>query len=600
MYVSTAKKMDTGQETVAYRTNVRRTIMMAMMVETAGTNTMVQTDFKKEGRDVHVGRRRPPLRQLIMIREVKHTHTHTHTAACNEETLPALTSHIHTHTHTHTQEQQQALIDIIKHLEKQQKPFLTHTYAKLLEGSFKDMPTAMVEIQGKQLSFLVDSGATHSVIQQKHFPNQKLSGRHVYSQGASGLTVVENFTTPMTSTHTDSTDAEPDITTKHSFLLSSLCPINLMGRDLMCSFGISLISTPTGLRVVRQRIVTQMVKSTLCDPLFVYQWWIPVDALTHLSRLTAERVQAGAQCMASSHLHCTAHVSHEPDKSYEQLFLQDLNDYIQCSTLFWSTFKSAVSVSLTSSQQPLFQVPGSFPHISLSKATMDQWRDLGPFVATCETLTDWQSTADPTIMRSHSTGFFKQPFAFSTPALRSIYVMDENNTLPDAHTDMFVTDVSSISPALSSVPATLWASHKYDVGLIKNCHPMVITPRSDFRPHKHQYPLRQEAIDGITPMFNSLLQAGVIVPCPDSPDGEEHNCLAELQAQCTPRPDLSDTPLLNSDWVMYVDGSASRDPLTGTNLVGFCCFRLSCSLFRTSPVSPLSPSSRANRTHRSL
>ncbi|XP_031695604.1 uncharacterized protein LOC116377972 isoform X2 [Anarrhichthys ocellatus] len=32
-------------------------------------------------------------------------------------------------------------------------------------------------------------------------------------------------------------------------------------------------------------------------------------------------------------------------------------------------------------------------------------------------------------------------------------------------------------------------------------------------------------------------------------DGEEHNCLAELQAQCTPRPDLMDTPLPNSDMV---------------------------------------------------
>lgn len=37
-------------------------------------------------------------------------------------------------------------------------------------------------------------------------------------------------------------------------------------------------------------------------------------------------------------------------------------------------------------------------------------------------------------------------------------------------------------------------------------------PKSDFRPNLPQYPLRPEAIDGITPVFD-----GVIVLCPDSP-----------------------------------------------------------------------------------
>lgn len=32
-----------------------------------------------------------------------------------------------------------------------------------------------------------------------------------------------------------------------------------------------------------------------------------------------------------------------------------------------------------------------------------------------------------------------------------------------------------------------------------------------------QYPLKKEAIEGITPVFNSLLERGVIVECPDSP-----------------------------------------------------------------------------------
>ncbi len=53
-------------------------------------------------------------------------------------------------------------------------------------------------------------------------------------------------------------------------------------------------------------------------------------------------------------------------------------------------------------------------------------------------------------------------------------------------------------------------------------------------------------------------------------DGREHHCcLSVLEQVCTPRPDLLDTPLENCDNVLFVDGSASKDPQTGLNKVGF-------------------------------
>ncbi len=57
---------------------------------------------------------------------------------------------------------------------------------------------------------------------------------------------------------------------------------------------------------------------------------------------------------------------------------------------------------------------------------------------------------------------------------------------------------------------------------------------------------------------------------PTEEDGEEHHCcLSVLEQVCTPRPDLLDTPLENCDNVLFVDGSASKDPQTGLNKVGF-------------------------------
>lgn len=61
----------------------------------------------------------------------------------------------------------------------------------------------------------------------------------------------------------------------------------------------------------------------------------------------------------------------------------------------------------------------------------------------------------------------------------------------------------------------LCAKGKHDVGL--GMQTVVIPPKSDYRPHHSQGPLKQEAIDGITPVFNSLLKAGVVVPCENSP-----------------------------------------------------------------------------------
>ncbi|KAL7873554.1 hypothetical protein AOLI_G00126250 [Acnodon oligacanthus] len=51
-------------------------------------------------------------------------------------------------------------------------------------------------------------------------------------------------------------------------------------------------------------------------------------------------------------------------------------------------------------------------------------------------------------------------------------------------------------------------------------------------------------------------------------EGEPHDCVALTNQLCMPRPDLSDEPFTNTDLILYVDGSASRDP-TGKNRVGY-------------------------------
>lgn len=95
-------------------------------------------------------------------------------------------------SHTH------ALInDAIAQLEKNQEMANTQpigTNAKYSRDAYTDMPTHTLLVHGKCVTFLVDSGATHSVIKADTFPTPpKMSNRYVKSVGASGETVLEKL-----------------------------------------------------------------------------------------------------------------------------------------------------------------------------------------------------------------------------------------------------------------------------------------------------------------------------------------------------------------------------------------------------------------------
>lgn len=52
---------------------------------------------------------------------------------------------------------------------------------------------------------------------------------------------------------------------------------------------------------------------------------------------------------------------------------------------------------------------------------------------------------------------------------------------------------------------------------MKGVQLVTITPKSSYRPHVRQYPLKPEVKEGIELVIESLKKSGVIVPCPDSP-----------------------------------------------------------------------------------
>ncbi|XP_060922638.1 uncharacterized protein LOC132996313 [Limanda limanda] len=168
-------------------------------------------------------------------------------------------------------------------------------------------------------------------------------------------------------------------------------------------------------------------------------------------------------------------------------------------------------------------------YVPLIKPRQEEWKDLETWTKRCNAATGWEKTSDPNIDFHRGLKVNRRRFSAVINAIRSVELIPDIDFVNVKHTpqigkplDMsdegfsFVLNISDI-PELNQVPSCVWAEHKYDVGLIKGADPIVIIPKSSYRPCQNQYPLKKEAVEGIKPVFESLLRAGVIVPCEKSP-----------------------------------------------------------------------------------
>ena len=249
----------------------------------------------------------------VTPRSVTDTHVHTHTHCWQRRHAFHRTD---MKSHTRTSEQLQAIRLAVAHLENQNGKSCTSTatYAQYEAEAFKTLPTLNLSVNGLELPFLVDSGATHSIIQHASMPKTKMSGRFVNSRGASGDIVKEQFTIPLSCMYVrPSLTNSEGMVVRHSFLLSPVCPINLLGRDLMCVFGLGMMSSIDGGVVICQPelICPHM---PLQNTVWVHHW--KVDQRMTASLLSAvtggipfERGGEDIDWVKPDNVHCTSHLS---------------------------------------------------------------------------------------------------------------------------------------------------------------------------------------------------------------------------------------------------------------------------------------------------
>lgn len=181
------------------------------------------------------------------------------------------------------------------------------------------LPQTSIVVSGKTTTFLVDSGATHSVLSSKEWKYiTELSDRVVRLVGAGG----QRGPAPCTRWR---------YKLKHSFLLSDQCPTNLLGRNLMCRLGLSVICTDMGLTVTSDASPTiQAYSCALCAPGYFYSW----DLLQEGPGSTADILiknahhcmqnQPEIQYMPTNELHCAARMSYDGHLAeIEELWFKD-------------------------------------------------------------------------------------------------------------------------------------------------------------------------------------------------------------------------------------------------------------------------------------
>ncbi|XP_029926020.1 uncharacterized protein LOC115372353 [Myripristis murdjan] len=142
-----------------------------------------------------------------------------------------------------------------------------------------------------------------------------------------------------------------------------------------------------------------------------------------------------------------------------------------------------------------------------------------------ESVQDWTETGTPQVHVSADKQYLKISIKDYDETVAEEVLLEPRPstqmTLAAAHVDL-----------LNQVPSQVWSKHKTDVGLIKSAQPIRIKlkPRVQL-PYKKQYPLKQQAIEGIRPIITGLMEAGVLIktrsPCntpicpipkPHSPD----------------------------------------------------------------------------------
>lgn len=153
-----------------------------------------------------------------------------------------------------------------------------------------------------------------------------------------------------------------------------------------------------------------------------------------------------------------------------------------------------------------YDIKNSIPHVTLLVNEDYQQKDVGEMMAQAERTTFVPLQENSNIWRSEDQLFIK--------IMVSAQGTGEPQTVRMTHSSICSVRLDSDSlkeEMIQQVPECVWSRHSTDIGFVKSAQPVRVQLQPGVKvPWKSQYPLKEEAVQGIEPQIKGLLKAGVL------------------------------------------------------------------------------------------
>ena len=254
------------------------------------------------------------------------------------------------------------------------------------------------------------------------------SGDFVLVRSANGHTQRQSLTRPIWIRNPKTGE---DV--KSQVIVSPSCPFNLLGRDVMTKLGLAIYPTKQGGMVAR-RCVSADILLMKGQGIPFYYWTLhvpdtsPGNTASALLQEAQKVVSPESDFQPRNDIHVTLRYSNDgrpgPDPPYDELIHKLGPQKVVVTSLCWKENTCLCTVLLGPQAEKLVCL--GTPHISLSKASDEQWQDNKRHMWELNRARDWKDMGYS--QHSPGTGWWKKMLNFVVITTPETRMADPNET----------------------------------------------------------------------------------------------------------------------------------------------------------------------------